>query len=157
MAGSCAYQSSLRRNLSLSRVASYSVLRLLAISREVLHHFMRLKILHEVQDRCCVASPARANTCVKVCPTKLSPIFSRVSVTVFGDCLESTPTASQSRQVSHTINRSPSALVSCAELCFGRDHELVFHFLPTFLIFCCLDPHYCFFQRCLSHLRFFPV
>ena len=34
-------------------------LRLLAISREVLHHFMPLTILHEVQDRCCVASSTR--------------------------------------------------------------------------------------------------
>ena len=44
------------------------------------------------------------------------------------------------RQVSYTINRSPSALVPCAERCCYRDWELVFHFLPTILIFCCLDP-----------------
>ena len=33
-------------------------LRLLAISREVLHHSMPLTILHEVQDRCCAGSQA---------------------------------------------------------------------------------------------------
>ena len=34
-------------------------LRLLAIPSEVIHYFMPRTVLHEVQDRCCVATPAR--------------------------------------------------------------------------------------------------
>ena len=77
---------------------------------------------------------------MKKCSVKLSPIFSPVSVTVFGNCLASFPTASYPRQVSYSVNSSPSALVPCAGRCCCRDCELIFHFLPNFLIFCCLDP-----------------
>ena len=115
----------------------------MAISREVLHQFMPLTINPSRSSGSllrCITSKSARNTYVKVCSTKLSPIFSPVPVTVFGSCLASSPTASYPRQVSYTIKRSPSALVSCAGRCCCREFELVFHFLPTFLIFCCLDP-----------------
>ena len=71
---------------------------------------------------------------------KLSPIFSPISITVLGNCLASFPTTSYPCQVSYAIKRSPYTLVSSAGKCCCRDCELVFHFLPTFFIFCCLDP-----------------
>ena len=114
VAGSCG-------NLGLARMRKEFLdhLRLLAISREILHHFMPLTILHEVQDRCCVASPAT------VPHQALANFFDKIRY-----CVASSPNASYPRQV----------LVSCSGRCCPRGHELVFHFLPTFLTFTCLDP-----------------
>ena len=74
------------------------------------------------------------------CSIKFSPYFSPVSLSLYWKhCWASVPTESYPRQVSNMANRSPSALVPCAGSCCCRDCELFIHFLPTFLIFCCLD------------------
>ena len=133
VAGSCAHQSDLRRNLGLTRVASYSDLdpcvRNFWIISSVGNLSRSSSPLHAADNpsrssgsllRCITSESARNTSSVK-----LSPVFSSVSVTVFGNCLASSPTASYTRQVSHTINRSPSALVPCAARCCCRACELV--------------------------------
>ena len=82
----------------------------------------RMRILHEVQDRCCISSPGRVNQHPR------EDMF-----VVFGNCLTSVPTVSYPRQVSYAINSTVLFLrLSCAGRCCCRDCELVFHFLPTF-------------------------
>ena len=141
VASSCAQQSGLRRILNLARVTSgspSSVGNLSRSSAPLDANDNPSRSSGSLLRR--FTSKSARNTSAKICSVKLLPNFSPVTVTMFGYSLASVPTVSHPRQVSYAINRSPSMLVSCAGRCCCRDCELVFHFLPTFLIFCCLDP-----------------
>ena len=155
MVGSCAHQS-----IYLTRAATNTLLdrcvknfrRLLAVSREVLHHLAPLAISHEVLDHCFGASSTKSarNTSMKKCSVKLSPNFSPITVTVFENAAWRRSRLSRTRVRCHThstvllLRWCPVPRVAATAIA-----NLFSIFLPTFLILRCLDPFiYCLLQSC---------
>ena len=145
---SCAHQSGLRKNLGLARVASYSVqdpcvrnFWIIFVCWQSLAKFFTTSCRWQpfTKFRIVVAlhHPQECSQHQRedMLHQALANLFASISHCVWK--LASFPTASYPRQVSYTINRSPSALVSCAGRCCCRDCEL---FFSNILDFSCLDP-----------------
>ena len=147
VASSCAHQSGLRRNLGLARVTSYFVLDpcvknfwTIFVCWQALAKFFTASYRWQsfTKFRIVVALHTRKsarNTSVKICSIKLSPIFSPVSVTVFGNCRASSPDCVVSASgVIHNQPFSFCAGAQCWEVLVPRFLNLFSIFLPTFLI-----------------------